>query len=111
LAKKTSFNACWISQQSIIEIISIKFKGLWNRKPYVTEGSHVVGRPPLVSEAWFMAEVFQGAPNEARPFLLGEEGKPCLHFQRIEEGIQCLASCAVNLCRADIGRHRDDIMY
>jgi hypothetical protein len=42
----------------------------------------VVGRPPLVSEAWFTAEVFQRAPNEARPFLL-EEGKLCLHFLRV----------------------------
>jgi hypothetical protein len=103
-------------------------KGLWNRKPFVAEGSQVVGRPPLVSEAWFTAQVFQGAQNEARPFLWVDP-KPCLHFKRIEEGIKCFGSswntlwqkkyatalspwakrvcrvvCAVKLWRADIGR-------
>jgi hypothetical protein len=27
----------------------------------------MVGRPPFVLEAWFTAQVFQGAPNEASP--------------------------------------------
>jgi hypothetical protein len=36
--------------------VPIEFKGLWNCKPYVTEGSQVVGRPPLVLETWFTAQ-------------------------------------------------------
>jgi hypothetical protein len=78
---------CWIFKQSIIEIIPIELKGLWNRKPIVTEGCQVVGRPPLVCEARFTAQMFQGAQNEARPFLWVDQ-KPCLHFQRVEEGIK-----------------------
>jgi hypothetical protein len=35
-----------------------------------------------------MAQVFQGAPNEARPFPLVDQ-KTELRHQRIEEGIQC----------------------
>jgi hypothetical protein len=58
-----------------MEIISIKSKGLWNHKPFVTEGSQVVGRPPLVSEAWFMAQVLQsahrGGPALGVFFVLG----------------------------------------
>jgi hypothetical protein len=81
-----------------------------------------------VSEAWFSAQVFQGAQNEARPFSW-REAKACLHFQMIGEGIKHFASrwntlqqkkyvtalspwarrfcrvvCAVKLWRADIGR-------
>ena len=51
----------------------------------------MVGRPPLMSKTLFMAEIFQGAQNEARPFYLGEQ-KYCLYFQRDKEGIACLAS-------------------
>ena len=47
----------------------------------VTEGSKVVGSPPLVLEALFMAQVLQSAQNEARP-LLWRDQKPCLHCQR-----------------------------
>jgi hypothetical protein len=59
--------------------------------PNVTEGNQVVGRPPLVSKTLFMAEIFQGAQNEARPFSWREQ-KPCLHSQRVEEEIKCLGS-------------------
>jgi hypothetical protein len=48
----------------------------------------VVGKPPLVLEAWFTAQAFQGAPNEARPFPWVDQ-KTGLRHQRIEEGIQC----------------------
>ena len=52
-----------------IMLPSIELEGLWNGKPLVTEDGQVFGSPPLVSEAWFMAQVSQRAPNEARPFL------------------------------------------
>jgi hypothetical protein len=51
--------------------------------PNVTEGSQVVGRPPLVSETWFTAEVFQGAQNESIPFLWMDDGsKASLVFRK-----------------------------
>jgi hypothetical protein len=77
--------------QIIVEIISLELEGLWNHKPFVTEGSKVVGSPPLKLEVWYTAQVFQCAPNEARPFFWREQ-KPCLHSQRIEEEIKCLGS-------------------
>jgi hypothetical protein len=52
----------------------------------VTEGSKVIGRPPLVSEAWFTAQVLQSAQNEPRPFSWVEQ-KPCLHCQMNGEGL------------------------
>jgi hypothetical protein len=54
--------------------------------PSVTEGSQVVGRSPLVFEALFRAQLFQGAPNESKPFLWMDQ-KPYLHSERIEEEI------------------------
>jgi hypothetical protein len=57
----------------------------------VTEGRQVVCTPPLVSEEWFSAQVFQGAQNEARPFTWHEQ-KARLHCQWIEEGIKCFGS-------------------
>jgi hypothetical protein len=88
----------------------------------------VVRTPPLVSEAWFLVQVFQGAQNEARPFTWREQ-KARLHCQWIEEGMKCFGSrwntlwqkkyatallpwarrfcrvvCAVKIWRADIGQ-------
>jgi hypothetical protein len=53
----------------------------------VTDGSKVIGSPPLVLEVWYRAQVFQGAPNEVRPSPWVEQ-KTGLRHERIEEGIQ-----------------------
>ena len=81
----------WIFKQIPTDIIPIEVKGLVNHKSLVTEGRKMVGMPPLVSEALFTAQMFQGAQNEARPFFWREQ-KPCLHSQRIEDEIKCLGS-------------------
>ena len=87
----------------------------------------MVGRPPLVLEAWFTAQVLQSAPNEAKPVYLGEQ-KRSLHVKRTGEATTsfcsprsqpqhkkfvtalspwarrfCRVVCAVKLWRADIG--------
>ena len=49
----------------------------------------MVGMPPLVSEASFTAQMFQGAQNEARPFSWVDQTYG-MHFQRVEEGIEHL---------------------
>jgi hypothetical protein len=125
-ARISCFNARSLSK-ALLRSFPLNWRGsgivnhLWQRVA-------VVSSPPLVSEAWFTAQVFQCAPNEARPFFWREQ-KPCLHSQRIEEGIKCLGSpwsqlrqkkyatalsswprrvcvafCRVKLWRADIGR-------
>jgi hypothetical protein len=64
---------CWIFEQRIVKIVSSELKGLRDCKPVVTEGSQVIGLPPFVSETMYKAQVFQGAQNEARPFLWVEQ--------------------------------------
>jgi hypothetical protein len=45
----------------------------------------MVGRPPLVSEAWFTAQAFQGDPNEARPFPWVDQKLVCV-IKRLMKG-------------------------
>jgi hypothetical protein len=75
---------CWIFSQDITEIIAIKAKKLWNYKPLVAECSKVVGRPPLVLEATFTAQVLQNTQNEVRP-LFWPDQEACLHAHVDEE--------------------------